>query len=154
MPYGILRRADVADVVALATEPGPVKLFPALQVEPDATVAEFDAQHPEGADYVIVPAMMRDDDADVLKWIRSQAAKGATIIGVCAGAKVVGASRAARWQKGDDALVFAERAARKTPDDPLCRGPALRRRPGCRDNDWDHRFDADDADPDRGHSRP
>ncbi len=92
MPYGILRRADVADVVALATEPGPVKLFPALQVEPDATVAEFDAQHPEGADYVIVPAMMRDDDADVLKWIKSQAAKGATIIGVCAGAKVVGAS--------------------------------------------------------------
>ena len=27
MPYGILRRADVADVVALPTEPGPVKLI-------------------------------------------------------------------------------------------------------------------------------
>src|SRR6185295_439752 len=75
MPYGILRRADVADVVPLATEPGPVKLHPALQVEPDATTAAFDAEHPEGADYVIVPAMMRDDDPDVLKWIRSQAAK-------------------------------------------------------------------------------
>src|SRR5215218_4716739 len=56
MPYGILRRADVADVVALATEPGPVKLYPALHVEPQATVTEFDAQHPGGADYVIVPA--------------------------------------------------------------------------------------------------
>jgi putative intracellular protease/amidase len=92
MPYGILRRADVADVVALATEPGPVKLYPALAVEPQATVAELDAQHPEGADYVIVPAMSRDDDPIVLQWLRSQAAKGAIIIGVCVGAKVVGAA--------------------------------------------------------------
>ena len=30
----ILRRADVADVVALATKPGPVQLYPALKVEP------------------------------------------------------------------------------------------------------------------------
>ncbi|WP_027164421.1 DJ-1/PfpI family protein [Mesorhizobium sp. WSM3224] len=92
MPYGILRHADVADVVALATEPGPVQLHPALRVEPDATTAAFDAQHPEGADYVIVPAMMRDDDPDVLKWIRAQSAKGAMVIGVCVGATVVGAS--------------------------------------------------------------
>ncbi len=90
MPYGILRRADVADVVALATAPGPVTLFPVLSVEPQATVAEFDAQHPEGADYVIVPAMTRDDDPAVLQWIKSQSAKGAIIVGVCVGAKVVG----------------------------------------------------------------
>jgi putative intracellular protease/amidase len=89
MPYGILRRADVADVVALATEPGPVTLYPALKVEPQATVAAFDAQHPEGADYVIVPAMRRDDDPAVLRWLTNQADKGAIIIGVCAGAKVV-----------------------------------------------------------------
>jgi transcriptional regulator GlxA family with amidase domain len=92
MPYGILRRADVADVVALATEPGPVRLYEALTVEPQATVAEFDAQHPEGADYVIVPAMSRDDDPAALAWIKSQATKGAIIIGVCAGAKVVAAA--------------------------------------------------------------
>jgi putative intracellular protease/amidase len=92
MPYGILRRADVADVMTLATEPGPVRLYPALTVEPDATVSEFDARHPDGADYVIVPAMSRDDDPAALRWIRSQSEKGATIIGVCAGAKVVAAA--------------------------------------------------------------
>jgi putative intracellular protease/amidase len=92
MPYGILRRADVADVVALATQPGPVTLFPALKVEPDATVSEFDAQHPDGADYVFVPAMSRDDDPAVLQWIKRQAGQGAIIIGICAGAKVVGAA--------------------------------------------------------------
>lgn len=89
MPYGILQRADVADVVALATEPGPMTLFPVLKVEPQATIASFDAHHPSGADYVIVPAMSRDDDPAVLQWIRKQAGKGAVIIGVCAGAKVV-----------------------------------------------------------------
>ena len=92
MPYGILRRADVADVMVLATEAGPVTLYPALTVEADATVAEFDARHPDGADYVIVPAMSRDDDPAALQWIRRQAAKGALIIGVCVGAKVVGAA--------------------------------------------------------------
>lgn len=92
MPYGILRRADVADVVALATEPGPVTLFPALKVEPQSTTADFDVQYPTGADYVIVPAMSRDDDPAVLRWIRNQAAKGSIVVGVCAGAKVVGAA--------------------------------------------------------------
>ena len=90
MPYGILRRSNVADVVLLATASGRVTLYPALTVEPQATVAEFDTQHPEGADYVIVPAMSRDDDPAVLAWLKNQAAKGATIVGVCAGAKVVG----------------------------------------------------------------
>lgn len=57
----------------LATEPGPVKLYPALTVEPHATVAEFDERHPDGADYVMVPAMSRDDDPAVLAWLRHQA---------------------------------------------------------------------------------
>jgi putative intracellular protease/amidase len=89
MPTGILRRADIADVVTLATEPGPITLYPAFEIEPDATIADFDAQHQDGADYVIVPAMSRDDDPAALDWLKSQAAKGALIIGICAGAKVV-----------------------------------------------------------------
>lgn len=92
MPYGILKRADVADVVPLATGAGPVTLYPALKVEAQATIAEFDAKHPQGADYVIVPAMSRDDDPAVLAWLKKQAANGAIIIGVCAGAKVVAAA--------------------------------------------------------------
>src|SRR5690606_9423599 len=43
MPYGILKRAGVADVMMLATKPGPVALYPALKVEPQATAAAFDA---------------------------------------------------------------------------------------------------------------
>ncbi|NUT13258.1 MAG: transcriptional regulator [Cupriavidus sp.] len=92
MPTGILRRADVADVLMLAKQAGAVRLYPALSVQADTTIADFDARHAEGADYVIVPAMSRDDDPAVLAWLRAQAGKGAVIIGVCAGAKVVAAA--------------------------------------------------------------
>ena len=92
MPTGILRRAGVADVTLLATGPGPVQIYPALKVEPDATIAEFDADHPEGADYVVVPQMEPHDDPAALAWIRSQSDKGAIVIGVCGGATVVGAA--------------------------------------------------------------
>ena len=74
----------------LATQPGPVTLFPALKVQPHATITAFDEQHPDGADYVIVPAMSRDNDPAILAWLKSQSAKGALIVGVCAGAKIVG----------------------------------------------------------------
>src|SRR4029079_4974553 len=50
MPTGNRRRANVADVELLATGLGPVQLFPALTVLPDATISDFDARHPDGAD--------------------------------------------------------------------------------------------------------
>lgn len=92
MPTGILRRANVADVYLVATEEGPVRLYPALTVQPDKTIADFDATYPEGADYVIVPAMSRDDDPAVIAWLQQQAAKGSIIVSVCAGAKVIAAA--------------------------------------------------------------
>lgn len=89
VPFGILKRSGVADVVMLSTNPGPVSLFPALKVESQATTAEFDSQQPDGADFVIVPAMSDDDDPAVVGWLRRQADLKATIIGVCAGAKIL-----------------------------------------------------------------
>jgi putative intracellular protease/amidase len=115
MPYGILRRADVADVVALATQPGPMTLFPVLKVQPDATTAEFDAQHPDGADYVIVPAMSRDDDPAAMQWINGQAAKGAIIVGVCAGAKVVASAGLLDGRRGTTHWYYLKEMARKHP---------------------------------------
>ncbi|MGQ0681988.1 DJ-1/PfpI family protein [Bradyrhizobium sp.] len=115
MPYGILRRADVANVVALATQPGPMTLFPVLKVQPDATTAEFDAQHPDGADYVIVPAMSRDDDPAVSQWIKGQAAKGAIIVGVCAGAKVVASAGLLDGRRGTTHWFYLKEMAREHP---------------------------------------
>lgn len=90
LPYGVLSAAGVAEVHALATQPGPIRMFPApMNVEPQATTSRFDQEHPEGADYVIVPAVHKDDDPALLAWVKAQAAKGATIVGVCDGVWVL-----------------------------------------------------------------
>jgi transcriptional regulator GlxA family with amidase domain len=115
MPTGILRRADVADVMLLATGPGPVALYPALTVQPDTTVAEFDASHPDGADYVIVPAMSRDDDPTALQFIRNQSAKGALVISVCAGAKVVAAAGLLDNKRGTTHWFYRKELLEKHP---------------------------------------
>ena len=89
VPYGVLAQSGAAQVIALGTQAGPIQLMPALKIEPQATIAEFDARFPGGADYVIVPAVHEPDDATLVDWVRAQAHKGAVIVGVCDGVWVV-----------------------------------------------------------------
>jgi len=90
VPYGILSQAGVAEVVAVSTQLGPIQMWPALRIDPQATTTGFDERFPEGADYVIVPAVIHRDDPALLGWITAQAAKGATVVGICDGALVLG----------------------------------------------------------------
>jgi len=89
IPYGVLVRAGVAHVVSVATQPGAIWMRPALKVQPDATITDFDARFPNGADYVIVPAVVKFRDPALLAWIKAQAGKGATVMSICDGAAVV-----------------------------------------------------------------
>ena len=89
VPYGVLRQSDAADVFAVGMSSAKLQLRPALAVKPQMTIEELDARYPEGADYVVVPAMADHETPEVIAWIRSQAAKGATIVAVCAGAEIV-----------------------------------------------------------------
>jgi transcriptional regulator GlxA family with amidase domain len=90
LPHAVLQRAGVARVHAVAPRRGAVRLYPALQVEVNEDLADFDRAHPQGADYVIVPAMEVDDDPAIGAWLRQQAALGARIVGVCNGTLVLG----------------------------------------------------------------
>jgi putative intracellular protease/amidase len=85
IPYGVFKRAGI-ETVAVSAHEGPVRFRPALRAEVDSTMAEFDARHPEGADYVVVPAMVNFKDAALAAWLRAQAQKGATIVSICDGA--------------------------------------------------------------------
>jgi transcriptional regulator GlxA family with amidase domain len=82
----------VADVVALAAEEGPIRMRPAITLQPQATIGQFDERYRQGADYVVVPAVPMEHigDARLVGWLRAQAAKGATIVSICDGALVVG----------------------------------------------------------------
>jgi transcriptional regulator GlxA family with amidase domain len=86
VPWSVLTRSGVADVLAVSVREGPVKMVPALTIRAQATIAAFDAMHPDGADYVIVPAFHDPKAKAAAAWIKAQAEKGATVIGVCAGA--------------------------------------------------------------------
>lgn len=109
VPYGILAAAEVAEVIALSTEAGPIQLRPALRIGPHATVAEFDARFPDGADYVIVPNIYEGSGKPgILEWVRTQSRRGATIVGVCDGVVVLanaglleGRQATAHWRSID-----------------------------------------------------
>lgn len=92
IPYGVLARSGTADMVAVATQPGVMKMRPALRLQPEATISKFDVRFPDGADYVIVPAVVKSRDPALLAWVAGQGAKGATIVSICDGALVVAGS--------------------------------------------------------------
>ncbi|WDZ81718.1 DJ-1/PfpI family protein (plasmid) [Ensifer adhaerens] len=92
VPYGVLARSGLADVIPVAPRDGAIKLTPALSVAADASTAEFDRRFPDGADYVIVPKIEDSADPQVVTWIQEQSAKGAIIVGICAGTKTLSAA--------------------------------------------------------------
>lgn len=88
VPYGILSRSGVAEVTAVSTERGVVNLDP-LRMQSETDFEDFDKKFPDGADYVVVPMIMKNNDPKLLAWILSQAKKGASIVSVCKGSEVV-----------------------------------------------------------------
>jgi len=86
VPYGVIAASGAADVQAVSTEDGTVKLWPGLMMLADTTIEKFDAVHPEGADFVIVPAFHDSSYGVTRDWLRAQAAKGATLVSICDGA--------------------------------------------------------------------
>lgn len=89
VPYGVLSRAGIADVVALSTDAGPLHLTPTLSVRTPMTTTEFARRYPQGADYLIVPAVHDSADPALVRFVAAQAAAGAMIVGICDGAKVL-----------------------------------------------------------------
>lgn len=89
VPYAVLADSGVADVVAVATSPGPVALWPSLRVDADTTIERFDRAHPGGASVVVVPAMHDPANPATRAWLRAQAARGAMVVSICDGALVL-----------------------------------------------------------------
>jgi transcriptional regulator GlxA family with amidase domain len=88
VPYGVLTRSGVAEVVIVSETLEPLDLMPALRVTPQRRFADFTT----AADYLIVPAMMDPTDHAAQAFITRQHQLGATIIGVCSGARVLAAA--------------------------------------------------------------
>jgi len=91
--FGVLSDGGAADVLAVSTRTGPVALMPGdLTIATPLTLESFDAAYPQGADYVVVPALHRRDPPEVVDWLRHQAEQGATLVAICDGAWTVAAT--------------------------------------------------------------
>lgn len=89
IPYGVLKESGVAEVRSVATAAGPIQLMPSLKILADQTTGAFDRAEPAGADIIIVPAQMKPKSPELAAWLRAQAAKGAVIVSICEGARVL-----------------------------------------------------------------
>jgi putative intracellular protease/amidase len=117
--YGILSRSGAAQVWSVATREGPMRMRPALRIQPDLTLASFDARFPDGADYVIVPAVMDMESkgtSPLVAWIRTQADKGATLVSICDGALVVAAAGVFKGHRATGHWATHARRVRDYPD--------------------------------------
>jgi putative intracellular protease/amidase len=90
--YGVLAESGVADVTVVADRIDPIRLYPSISVETQATTAQFDASYREGADYVVVPAMEPSNDPAIIAWIKAQHGKGAKIVSICNGSATLAAA--------------------------------------------------------------
>ena len=88
VPFGVLSRSGVADVISVSTAQGPVRMGNwSFQLQ--ETLDSFDRKYPEGADYVIVPNTSRNDDPTLVNWVAAQGRKSGTLVSICLGAMVV-----------------------------------------------------------------
>ncbi|MBM9591111.1 DJ-1/PfpI family protein [Leptospira sp. 201903075] len=90
VPYGILKRSDIAEIYAVAPNKGTMNMFPALSIEITTSIDDFDKLHPEGSDLVIVPAIHNAENKTIIQWIQNQSKNGATIVGICDGVWTLG----------------------------------------------------------------
>jgi transcriptional regulator GlxA family with amidase domain len=116
VPYAMLKESGAADVRAVSTEAGAVELMPALRVQAEETIPEFEQREPAGADVVIVPAMHYQDNPAILDFLRNQAAAGALIVAICDGAWVVANAGLFEGRKATGHWFSFNSLARKFPD--------------------------------------
>lgn len=109
VPYGVLAMSEAVDLHPVSTDAGPVALHPALNIELPETIDTFDAAHPAGARFVIVPAVHEPSNPRLIAWLASQAKHGATLVAICDGIWPVAATgvlegrrATAHWYSLDD----------------------------------------------------
>lgn len=94
-PYDVFARSPRFSVYTVAATRDPVDVDGAPRVLPAHTFDEVDHDPILTPDVVVIPAMgdpEGDSEEAVRTWLRAQAARGAQILGVCTGARVLAAT--------------------------------------------------------------
>jgi putative intracellular protease/amidase len=94
-PYEVFARSPEFFVYTVAARRVPAMLSGGLAVVPDYAFADVDADSAPAPDVVVVPAVVAPNgkkEAQLRQWIARQADRGAQVLGVCAGSRLLAAS--------------------------------------------------------------
>lgn len=92
-PYAILAESGALEVKVVSPTAAPARLTPGIAwVAPQMTLIQLARERPEGPDVVIVPALEVVEDPARSAWLRVQVHRGAQIMSICNGAKVLAAA--------------------------------------------------------------
>lgn len=95
LPYEVFARSSRFFVYTVSTRREPIPLSGGLQLVPGHTFADVEAGVAPEPDVVVVPAVVDpagEQEAPLRGWLARRADRGAHILGVCYGAKVLAAS--------------------------------------------------------------
>lgn len=92
-PYAILAESGAVEVKVVSASAKRVRLTPGMAwVAPQMTLAQLASERPKGPDVVIVPALSVEDEPTRSAWLREQVRRGAQVMSICNGAKVLAAA--------------------------------------------------------------
>lgn len=89
IPYGILKSSNLFDVKIAAPKSTAITMMPSFKIIPDISFEQFETEHPEGADIVIIPAIHNKDSKIMSDFVLRQSRKGAFSVSICEGAWVL-----------------------------------------------------------------
>lgn len=120
-PYEVFARSRSFSVAIVAASSAPVVLSGGVHVLPDSTFADAAAR----PDVVVVPAVADPAgprEAPMRSWVAAQAARGAVILGVCAGSEVLAASGVLDGRRATTHWAVVSRLSRDYPNTRWVRG--------------------------------
>lgn len=94
-PFEVFARSSRFSVYTVAATSDPVAVDGAPSILPDHSFADVDLRADLTPDVVVVPALDDPDgtsEAQLRIWVSAQAARGAHVLGVCAGSRVLAAA--------------------------------------------------------------
>lgn len=112
VPFAVLSEAGV-DVEIVATDRGPVSLWPSLQLKDLRTLAEVDLTD---AAWIVVPAVQNPDDPQLQETIRAAAAGGTAIGSICDGVTVLAAAGILEGREATGHFYSARKRASNFPN--------------------------------------
>jgi len=91
-PYAILAASGTFTVHAVAPTMAPAPTNGGLGILPELTLDALDSRHPRGVDVVVLPNVLDPESSVLRAWVREQAARGATVVSICEGARLLAGS--------------------------------------------------------------